>query len=67
MTEGKQMTETKFVVHDLAQLMRAVADLIDPVNESAERLREEMAEKMEALDKLLEEQSAGIAKEYELD
>ena len=66
-TEGKQMTETKFVVHDLAQLMRAVADLIDPVNESAERLREEMAEKMEALDKLLEEQSAGIAKEYELD
>lgn len=66
-TEGKQMTETKFVVHDLAQLMRAIADLIDPVNESAERLREEMAERTKALQVLLMEQSAGIAKEFELD
>ena len=66
-TTGEQMMEPRFAAHDVAQLMRAVADLIDPVNESAELLKQQMTERKEVLDQLLTEQAAEVAKEYELD
>lgn len=66
-TTGNQMIDTKFVAHDVAQLMRAVADLIDPVNESAELLKQQMTERKGVLDQLLTEQAREVAKEYELD
>lgn len=47
--------------------MRAVADLIDPVNESAEILKERTAERNPVIDDLLAEQAADVEREYELD
>ena len=47
--------------------MRAVADLIDPVNESVEILKERTAERNPVIDDLLAEQAADVEREYELD
>lgn len=37
--KGEKMTEDGYVLHDFAQMFRAIADLIDPSNESAEKCR----------------------------
>ncbi len=65
--DNNPMTDTKYVAHDIAELMRAVADLIDPINESAETLKATMDEHKNELRELLAKQAEEVEEAYQLD
>ena len=65
--DNNPMSDTKYVAHDIAELMRAVADLIDPINESAETLKDMMEEQKNELLKLLAKQAEEVEELYQLD
>ena len=57
----------RYALNDVAELMRSVANLIDPVNQSAELLKNLMEEHKVELRKLLKQQSDQLDDDYDLD
>ena len=57
----------RYALHDVAELMRSVANLIDPVNQSAEMLTGLMEEHKIELKKLLQQQVEKLDDDYDLD
>ena len=66
-TDGSFQEEKRYIAHDVAELLRSVADLIDPINSSAEKIKEEFEKEQKSLEALLEEQKNKVSKMYILD